>query len=557
LAAILAFESVVVVGALHLDPSFLFHPLRATIVAFAVFLGLGYRWLKAQRENLPFGFWFFGGYLACVAAAIGFHVLVVHTGAAVQYSRDVPVAFSAAFLFEIPLLALACVPLRVWSRAIRATSPLWLYASLAGVAASLLQGPSDRLWTAAGGVPGRILQATTFEAVHSVFRLFAPNILVDAASYTIGTPHYSIVIGLECSGMEGLGLILAFTSAWLWYFRKECRFPQALLLIPCALVCIWAMNVVRICLLFFIGDEISSDVAMVGFHSRAGWIAFTAIALAFSLATQRLAWVRRAQTGVSGAAGTVHGGGMERVSGGAEPLQEQGGESPAIRAYLVPFLAILTAGFISKAASGNFEWLYPLRLIAAAIALWYFRRELRKLDWRFGWFGPVAGAAVFLAWIAPSLVAQFGIAQFGAAQFGWGHPPVASPLGTALGALSPAARWSWIALRVAAAVVTVPIAEELAFRGYLARRLMNREFDEVPFSRLTALSVCLSSAVFGLEHMRDLMDWQHFALGTLAGLAFAAVLRWRGRMGDAVAAHAVSNLLLAAWVLGFGDWAQW
>jgi membrane protease YdiL (CAAX protease family) len=53
------------------------------------------------------------------------------------------------------------------------------------------------------------------------------------------------------------------------------------------------------------------------------------------------------------------------------------------------------------------------------------------------------------------------------------------------------------------------------------------------------------------------MDWQHFALGTLAGLAFAAVLRWRGRMGDAVAAHAVSNLLLAAWVLGFGDWAQW
>ena len=88
-------------------------------------------------------------------------------------------------------------------------------------------------------------------------------------------------------------------------------------------------------------------------------------------------------------------------------------------------------------------------------------------------------------------------------------------LGTALGALSPAARWSWIALRVAAAVATVPIAEELAFRGYLARRLMNREFDEVPFSRLTALSVCLSSAVFGLEHMRDLMDWQHFALGTL------------------------------------------
>jgi membrane protease YdiL (CAAX protease family) len=57
--------------------------------------------------------------------------------------------------------------------------------------------------------------------------------------------------------------------------------------------------------------------------------------------------------------------------------------------------------------------------------------------------------------------------------------------------------------------------------------------------------------------MKNLVDLQHLALGTLAGLAFAAALRWRGRMGDAVVAHAVSNLLLAAWVLGFGDWAQW
>jgi membrane protease YdiL (CAAX protease family) len=84
-----------------------------------------------------------------------------------------------------------------------------------------------------------------------------------------------------------------------------------------------------------------------------------------------------------------------------------------------------------------------------------------------------------------------------------------------------------------------------------------REFDGVSFRSLTALSICLSSVVFGLEHMKNLLDWQHLALGTLAGLVFALVLRWRGRMGDAVAAHAVSNLLLAAWVLGLGDWAQW
>jgi CAAX prenyl protease-like protein len=103
----------------------------------------------------------------------------------------------------------------------------------------------------------------------------------------------------------------------------------------------------------------------------------------------------------------------------------------------------------------------------------------------------------------------------------------------------------------------VPIAEELAFRGYLARRIVSREFDSVSFTALTALPVLLSSVVFGLMHMKDLTDWQHLLLGALAGLAFAAALRWRGRMGDAVVAHAVCNLLLAAWVLGMGDWAQW
>jgi CAAX prenyl protease-like protein len=100
-------------------------------------------------------------------------------------------------------------------------------------------------------------------------------------------------------------------------------------------------------------------------------------------------------------------------------------------------------------------------------------------------------------------------------------------------------------------VVTVPIAEELAFRGYLARRFISRKFDGVPFTGLTALSIVLSSAAFGLMH------GQHWIVGTLAGLAFAGALRWRGRMGDAVVAHAVSNLLLAAWVLGTGDWGQW
>jgi exosortase E/protease (VPEID-CTERM system) len=446
------------------------------------------------------------------------------------------------FFFKVPLLALACVPHRLWIQAVRATSPLWLYAGLAGVAAWTLLSPSQSLWTSSSAGVGLRVQTATFASVQELLHYIVPEASADAATFTIATPHYSMEIAPSCSGMEGLGLILAFTSIWLWYSRKECRFPQVLLLIPCGLVCIWVLNVVRLCALFLIGNAGSPEVADVGSHSRFGWIAFTAVALAFSMASQKLSWIRKAPSSVSSAPAQAQSAGLETAGSIPEQFSGRSGESPAIRPYLIPFLAILAATTVSRAASGYFDRFYPVRFFVAAAVLCYFWPELKKLNWRCGWSAPATGAAVFLVWIAPSW---------------WAHQHAASRLGADLAALSPAARWAWITFRVAAAVLTVPIAEELAFRGYLARRFISRDFDGVPFTSLTASSVGLSSAAFGLMHMQNLMDWQHLLVGILAGLAYALLLRWRGRMGDAVVAHAVSNLLLATWVLSLGDWAQW
>jgi exosortase E/protease (VPEID-CTERM system) len=515
---------------------------RTAIVSYAVFLGLGYAKFKSQLERLPFDRILFGGHLICVGAVFVSAMARLHGGDqlhfdAVAYSLSVSgYAWSAVYLLGTLLLALACVPLPIWIRIVRVTSPLWLYSFLAGVAAWGFSSPLRSLWDASSIVQNQVLQIIAFRTVLPVVRLFLPDVAADPAALLMGTPRFTIKIAGGCSGIEGLGLILVFSVAWLWYFRKETRFPQALLLIPCAMGCIWLLNIARLSALILIGDQISPDVAMVGFHSQFGWISFTIIALTFSMATQRLSWVRKAPSTAGGAVASLPGGEVVTAADASEGQVEQRGESPAIRAYLVPFLAILAASFISKAASGYFEWLYPLRFVAAAIAIWSFRQELKRLNWRFGWVGPVTGAAVFLVWIAPGW---------------WTHSHAASPMGPALAALSPAARWVWIGFRVAAAVVTVPIAEELAFRGYLARRFISREFDGVPFAGLTALSIVLSSAAFGLMH------GQHWVVGILAGLAFAGAVRWRGRMGDAVVAHAVSNLLLAAWVLGTGDWAQW
>jgi len=495
------------------------------IVFYAVFLALGYSRLKTDRVEIAFSGWTFAAHLLCVGAVLGINLAAWLRYTSLQTSHATHLISRGVILLGIALLALACIPLRDWIRTFRATGYLWLYASLAGALAWCLRYPLQSIWDASGSAPGRALQVLAFHSVKLILRYFLPDVVVDANTFAIGTPRFSVIIAEACSGMEGLGLVIVFTAVWLWYFRRESRFPQALLLIPGALICVWMLNILRICALVMIGNAGAPEVAMVGFHSQAGWIAFTVVAFALSMATRKLSWVRRIPLS---------------STADSSPIAEDTGESPATRSYLLPFLAILAASFLSKAASGRFEWLYPLRFVAAVIALWYSRGELRKFNWRpslpSAWLAPLTGAAIFAIWIAPAF---------------WTRQPESSALAAGLASLSPGIRFAWIAFRVAAAVITVPIAEELAFRGYLTRRLMNREFDAIPFTSLTVLSIGLSSLAFGFMH------GQQWIVGTVAGLAYALLLRRTGRLSDAIVAHATSNLLLAMWVLSRGDWSQW
>src|SRR5438128_1765399 len=110
---------------------------------------------------------------------------------------------------------------------------------------------------------------------------------------------------------------------------------------------------------------------------------------------------------------------------------------------------------------------------------------------------------------------------------------------------------TWLGFRTLAAVVTVPIAEELAFRGFLIRRLISADFESIDSRTFTYFSVLVSSIAFGLLH------GGHWLAGTVAGIAYAAAFLQRGRIGDAVAAHATTNALLAACVLFRGNWYLW
>ena len=202
----------------------------------------------------------------------------------------------------------------------------------------------------------------------------------------------------------------------------------------------------------------------------------------------------------------------------------------------MPFIAVLAAGMIATAASGGFEWLYPLRVLTAAIVIWHFRSKYSEMNWRFGWFAVFAGLVVFALWL--------GLDRFSGGRMD-------SAIGPGLASLSNAGRLTWLAFRIIGAVVTVPIAEELAFRGFLIRRIVSADFESLSARHYTWIALLLSSVAFGLLH------GGRWIAGSIAGLIYAAAFVRRGRIGEAVCAHALTNALLAVWVLWSGRWYLW
>jgi CAAX prenyl protease-like protein len=120
-----------------------------------------------------------------------------------------------------------------------------------------------------------------------------------------------------------------------------------------------------------------------------------------------------------------------------------------------------------------------------------------------------------------------------------------------LARLPGSARAAWIGCRAAAAIITVPIAEELAYRGFLMRRIGRAEFDSVALQRVRWPAIAISAVVFGFMH------GSLWFPGIVAGVAYGAIAVRTGKLGESVAAHATTNTLVAIQVLLFDQWQLW
>ena len=110
--------------------------------------------------------------------------------------------------------------------------------------------------------------------------------------------------------------------------------------------------------------------------------------------------------------------------------------------------------------------------------------------------------------------------------------------------------WLFVAFRIVGLSVIVPIAEELFWRGFLARWLIAADWEKFPLGRFTPFSFAAVTALFTLAHP----EW--FAAAVYCTL-INGLLIWKRDLWRCIVAHGISNLVLAVYVLATESWWLW
>jgi CAAX prenyl protease-like protein len=208
------------------------------------------------------------------------------------------------------------------------------------------------------------------------------------------------------------------------------------------------------------------------------------------------------------------------------------------------FMGLLGLVSLFKMIGGSFwltspeYWLFPLQtLVCGGLLLWYWR-EYDFHGFRGVFFGVVIGLLVFAIWISPQ-------AFFGSAPRTDGFDP-----NTFAG--QPAAYWATLLLRFLRLVIVVPLIEEIFWRGFLLRYLINDKFEAVPFGAFSWLSFAVVTGFFTFAHSSA--DW---IAAAITGALYNLVAYRTQSLGACVIAHALTNLLLGIWIMNTKQWGFW
>ncbi len=342
----------------------------------------------------------------------------------------------------------------------------------------------------------------TFYGVAIVLGTLGNQVAMDPTREVIGTGDFLVQVADTCSGIEGLALTTAFMGIYAVLMRGDLRQGRFWLFVwPGALIMSFLFNILRISGLILIGAYVSPDLAVNGFHSFAGWLAFTVLSLGILFIVQAVPGLMREEP--------------SRRDSDLPPISED-----QASAFILPFLLFMLAGLVVNTFYSEPALGYPIQAAAMLLGLLWLRKPFLALEWRLDPLAIGAGVVIGVGWVLTSEASAS-----------------MSPLAE-LGGMTLAL---WVIVRVLGTSLLVPMVEEAFFRGYLLGLID----DGTVLRRVLAVGV--TTAAFAALHGRLLE-------AGLAGLIFALLVLRSGRVTDAIVSHAVANALIAAVAFAKDDW---
>jgi CAAX prenyl protease-like protein len=217
--------------------------------------------------------------------------------------------------------------------------------------------------------------------------------------------------------------------------------------------------------------------------------------------------------------------------------------APAV-ARIAPFgayvLFMVLADLLRRCGCGALalHWWYPAQIAAVTVLLWRYRHAYGELR------APrVAGRTIVAALMTGSAVVALWITL----DADWMVVGASAGFDPGTGAVLD---WARVAARWVGAALVVPLMEELFWRAFLLRWLVDPQFWRVAPARVSRSGFWITAALFAVEH--DL-----WLAGLLAGAAFNLLYIRSGTLWAPLLAHGVANALLGAWVIVTGQWHYW
>jgi len=219
-------------------------------------------------------------------------------------------------------------------------------------------------------------------------------------------------------------------------------------------------------------------------------------------------------------------------------LKKQFTVSPAT-ARVAPFVVFLALTFCQgKFGPASAYWFYFAKTLVGVWLIWEMRPFVSEMRWAFSWEAAVVGIGIFAIWVGldpfyPKFLA-------GGAT---GNPN--DPFGE-----NSLLAWFFITVHILGMTFVVPPLEEVFYRSFLYRYVAKTDFQSVPLNQFLPLPFFATAAVFGFSHN----EW---LAGILCGVAYQWLVLRKNRLGDAMTAHAITNLLLGVWIVWKHAWQFW